>query len=427
MTDWVIVVDRLKDFPQTLTEHTVATTREFASRPQLFARRRPKVINLSRSYAYASQGYYCSLLAEARGLRVLPSVEAMMELSAKSLYAQAVPELEDSLNRCADKLADRPAEPFRLLVCFGVPADSSFNRFGRLLFDWFRCPILEVGVQPKSRLTIRRIRPRPVYRLNAEEQEFFRACLAQHTRRQWRSPKPKTPADYSLAVLYDPKEALPPSDLSSLKRLARVAERMGVEVEPVTRRDLHRLAEFDALFIRETTYIDNHTYRFARRAVQEGMPVIDDPVSMLRCTNKVYLNELLSAHHLPMPRTIIVTSIREAQETAEQLGFPMVLKIPDGSFSRGVQRAGSVREVAEVAERLLNESDLLLAQEYMPTEFDWRVGVLGGEPLFVCQYLMAKKHWQIVKHGPGGRAQEGGYRTFAVEDAPAEVVDTGVR
>ena len=46
------------------------------------------------------------------------------------------------------------------------------------------------------------------------------------------------------------------------------------------RRDLGRLAEFDALFIRETTAIDNHTYRFARRATQEGMPVIDDPIMM---------------------------------------------------------------------------------------------------------------------------------------------------
>ena len=56
----------------------------------------------------------------------------------------------------------------------------------------------------------------------------------------------------------------------------------------------------------------------------------------------------------------------------------------------------------------------------MPTEFDWRVGVLDGEPLFVCQYHMAHGHWQIVKHGADGAAREGGFRTFAIDDAPRE-------
>src|SRR5690606_31511417 len=100
--------------------------------------------------------------------------------------------------------------------------------------------------------------------------------------------------------------------------------------------DLDRLAEFDALFIRETTAIDNHTYRFARRAVQEGMPVIDDPISMIRCTNKVYLAELLASNNVPTPKTIIVQTPKQIPDVIAALGWPVVLKIPDGSFSRGV-------------------------------------------------------------------------------------------
>ena len=50
----------------------------------------------------------------------------------------------------------------------------------------------------------------------------------------------------------------------------RVGAQMGIEVEPIRKQDLHRLAEFDGLFIRETTAITNHTYRFARRAEREG-------------------------------------------------------------------------------------------------------------------------------------------------------------
>jgi glutathione synthase/RimK-type ligase-like ATP-grasp enzyme len=40
---------------------------------------------------------------------------------------------------------------------------------------------------------------------------------------------------------------------------------------------------------------------------------------------------------------------------------------------------------------------------------------------------MARGHWQIVKHRPDGSASEGGYRTFALDRAPSEVIDVAVR
>ena len=55
-------------------------------------------------------------------------------------------------------------------------------------------------------------------------------------------------------------------------------------------------AEFDALFIRETTSVNHHTYRFASRAAAEGLVVIDDPTSIVRCSNKVYQAELFQRH-----------------------------------------------------------------------------------------------------------------------------------
>ncbi len=63
----------------------------------------------------------------------------------------------------------------------------------------------------------------------------------------------------------------------------------------------------------------------------------------------------------------------------------------------------------------------------MPTQFDWRVGVLNRAPLYVCQYFMSKNHWQIVKHEADGRFEEGTFKTHAVEQAPREVVDLALR
>ncbi len=426
MTGWVILVDQARDFPNADTPHKVITTRDYLARPKLFETR-PKVINLSRSYAYQSRGYYASLLAEARGHRVIPSVETMLELGTRGLYEPALPELEDALNKAAKKSAVRPAEAFRLLVCFGLVEDANYEGFARLLFDWFRCPVLEISVEPGPWLTIEKIRPRAAVRLAGDEAAFFRRALEQHTKREWRGPRTRQVAKYSLAILHDPKEAIPPSSMATLKHFARIAEKHSVDVEPITRKQLHELAEYDALFIRETTSIDNHTYRFARRAVHEGMPVIDDPVSMIRCTNKIYLMELLGANGVEMPPSLILSEGDDPAKAIDAFGLPLVIKIPDGSFSRGVHKVESAEALQKLAKEMFEETDLLLVQKFMPTAYDWRVGVLGGEPLFACQYMMAKNHWQIIKHGPDGKYDEGRFKTFPLDQCPAGVVDLGLR
>jgi glutathione synthase/RimK-type ligase-like ATP-grasp enzyme len=395
----------------------------------LFDMGRPKLVNLSRSYAYQSKGYYASLLAEARGHRVVPTVETMLELREQKLYEHALPDLEEELNKCARRADFQPDGEFKLLVCFGLARDERFEPFGRLLFDWFRCPALEVIIEPGARLSIDRIRPRNVTRLANGEGEFFRESLHNHTKREWRDPKARSVAKYDLAVLYDPNEneKTAPSSANSIKHFARIADKLSVDVEPITKRQLAELAEFDGLFIRETTSIDNHTYRFARRAWQEGMPVIDDPISMIRCTNKVFLMELLQQNQVPTPPTLMIAEDTDLTKSIDELGLPLVVKIPDGSFSRGVHKIESAVELKRICDELFEETDLLLAQKFLPTEFDWRVGVLAGEPLFVCQYRMARWHWQVVKYRPDGSSREGGFRAFEIDQAPPEVIDVAVR
>jgi len=427
MTGWVILVDQPRDLPNAETPHKVISTSEYLARPRLFDVGRPKLVNLARSYAYQSKGYYASLLAEARGHRVVPTVETMLELREQKLYEYALPDLEEELNRCARRADYQPDGEIKLLVCFGLARDTRFEAFGRLLFDLFRCPALEVTVEPGNRLSIDRIRPRNITRLANGEAEFFRQSLHNHTRREWRDPKARSVAKYDLAVLYDPNEKTAPSSAASIKHFARIAEKMSVDVEPITKRQLAELAEFDGLFIRETTSIDNHTYRFARRAWQEGMPVIDDPISMIRCTNKVFLMELLQQNQVPTPPTVIIAEDTDLSKAIDELGLPLVLKIPDGSFSRGVHKIESVADFKRNCDELFEETDLLLAQKFLPTTFDWRVGVLAGEPLFVCQYRMARGHWQVVKYRPDGSSHEGGFCAFDLDAAPAEVIDIAVR
>jgi glutathione synthase/RimK-type ligase-like ATP-grasp enzyme len=424
---WVILVDYARDFPNVETPHKVILTSDYLARPKLFASDgRAKLINLSRSYNYQSKGYYASLLAGARGHRVIPSVETMLELRERKLYEQSLPDLQEALTAAAHRAHADETTTFDLLFCFGLTQDQRFEAFGRLLFDWYRCPAIEVTITPGKRWKIERLRARPLAKLGPEEVELFRVALHRHTERDWRAPRARAAPKYSLAVLHDPAETLPPSSIETIRFFQKFAERHSVSVGLLTKRQLAELAEFDGLFIRATTSIDDYTYRFALRAQQERMPVIDDPVSMIRCTNKIYINELMQAHGAPIAPSVMLAEDEDLAKAEKLLGWPMVVKIPDGSFSRGVHKVDDFEALKTLTDKLFVDTDLLLAQRFLPTEFDWRIGVLAGEPLFVCQYLMAPGHWQIIKHEANG-AREGGYRTMAIADAPAEVIDVALR
>jgi glutathione synthase/RimK-type ligase-like ATP-grasp enzyme len=422
MAKHIVVIDQPKDFKWPDPAIEVMTPRDFITRPSLSGGK-VRVINLCRDTSYLSLGYYCSLLAEARRQKVIPAVEVLLELNWKRLYRTYLPELEAEFSKALQDETD--LDDRTVYFFFGRNPDERLTEIGRRLFDLFRSPILAVELRYKRDWRIRSLGTESLREVPAELGDAFADALIRYTKAAWRSPRQKAPSKYDLAVLYDPEEAMPPSDPKALEKFAEAGRALGIAVTLVTRRDLGKLAEFDALFIRETTRIDNHTYRFAKKAAAEGMPVIDDPGSILRCTNKVYLAELLQAHKVPAPRTLLVDSNTLGQ-LDQTMPYPIVLKIPDGSFSRGVHKAENRDELEAIAKDLLKRSDVILAQEFMYTEYDWRVGILNRKPLYVSQYMMARKHWQIVQHGPAGRVVEGDSKTLAVADAPAAVVETAL-
>ena len=223
MTGWVILVDHERDFPNADTPHKVITTATTSrARSCSTSPARTKLVNLSRSYNYQSKGYYASLLAEARGHRIIPTVETMLELREQKLYEHALPELEDALNRCARRARRQPRPAtFKLLFCFGIAHDPRFETVRAAAVRLV--PLPGAGGHDHGRRAAGRSTasgPRPLAKLGPEEAQFFREALHQHTQRDWRDPKARSVAKYSLAVLYDPNEKLPPSSAtrSSISR-----------------------------------------------------------------------------------------------------------------------------------------------------------------------------------------------------------------
>lgn len=428
MAEHLLLVEQQADWKPGFPRLPVVTAREYLAGGELATKRDLRVINLCRGYRYLSVGYYCSLLAEARGHKVIPSVRTIQELSSRELYSLATAELDGLVQRLLGRRKTAALAPtaYELTICFGQCDIKELQPLAREIFETFRCPLLRVEFRLHGTWRIGAIKALPLTAVSTEGEGPLFAALEGYLSKRWRQPRARLAYRYDLAVLHDPKEDLPPSDAKALKRLIKAGKTQGVNVELIQRKDYSRLAEYDALFIRETTRIGHHTFRFAKKADSEGMVVIDDPESILRCTNKVYLAELLAAHRIPRPKTLILR--KENLLDAETLiGFPVVLKIPEGSFSRGVFKAEDRTSLTRIAARLFKESDLILAQEYLYTPFDWRIGLLGREPIYACKYLMSRDHWQIVKHEADGGHEQGGFETLPIAAVPPAVVKAALK
>jgi glutathione synthase/RimK-type ligase-like ATP-grasp enzyme len=417
----LIVVDEPKDWPLHIPSAEVVAASAYLTDSHFSGLRRPRVYNLCESYAYQASGYYVSLLAAARGHRPLPDVLTMQDIKSPALI-RPTEELEDLMLRA---LQDLPEERFELSVYFGHHPEERFRRLAQALFNVFPVPLLRASFLKRPKWRLQGLRPIPVGDIPADQREFLRGAIEQHFAR--RMPEPKSPAvRYEMAILVNPADKSPPSDPPAIRKFEKAAEANGFEVEVIGPDDFGRLAEFDALFIRETTQVNHHTYRFASRARTEGVIVIDDPDSIVRCANKVYLAELMTRLGIPTPKTVIAHA-NNAERVEAELGLPCVLKEPDSSFSQGVMKVSDRASLHAALKQMLERSDLVVAQEYVPTSFDWRVGVLDRKPLYVCRYYMARNHWQIYKQQAGGKMTGGRWDTLRVEDAPTGVVDLGLR
>jgi glutathione synthase/RimK-type ligase-like ATP-grasp enzyme/gamma-glutamyl:cysteine ligase YbdK (ATP-grasp superfamily) len=420
------------------------------------------VVNLCRSCRYGSKGYYVSLLADARGQQAVPSVETLEgladdyglfralnevgiscvdadEMQARrraagarrngngdAVYVRAQPADEGEGTR-----AFRPAEEGEVAettAILGTSADPRFRQAALSVFREWPLPVMRIGfVREDDEWKVTGVDPVSLQRLRRGEREALAAALADERlvlRRGTEAPRELKRA--SIAVLFHDDDPFRPSTPETLDRLERVAARMNVFVHRIGMDDLDRLGEYDALFIRALTGVSEPSFPFALRAEALDMPVVDDSQSIIRCSNKVFLHELLCREGVATPRTLVLTSRTPWREIERGLGLPFVVKLPDGSFSAAVHRCGSQAEYRQVAGEMFRRSPLLIAQEWLPTEFDWRVTVLGGRLLFAARYYMARGHWQI-RSAEKGTERYGRVEAVPREQAPAGVAELAVR
>lgn len=414
----ILVVDRLRDWQLSVKGVDVINSEEYLTNPVYQISRGYRVFNLCGSYAYQESGYYVSLLAAAREQKVVPSVATILDMKSYSLLKIRSHDLDELIQKT---LKDLEGDCFDLSIYFGKNLDHRYDKLTKELHKAFHAPLILAKFVRKDKWRLKTITPiglKDVPEAHKTDLEHFAEEFFSRRQQALKLPKAK----FDLAILMDPAEKFPPSNERAIKKFQAAATKLGIATEIITRDDFHRLGEFDGLFIRTTTAVNHYTYRFAQMAEALGIVAIDDPESILRCSNKVYLAEIFAHHKIPSPRTVLVHR-ENWKRTIEQIVLPAVLKKPDGSFSQGVIKVTTKDDLKNHLIALLADSTLVVAQEFLPTTFDWRVGLLNGETLYACKYHMAKNHWQIYKQSKTGTVTDGGSAdTYELGQVPPQLI-----
>lgn len=419
----IIVVNNPKDWQLTLADTEVVSAKNYLTESHFAEMRNARVFNLCRSYRYQGLGYYVSLLAEARGQRVIPSTTTIQDIKLQSIPRIISQELEDLIQKSLSKLK---SDKFTLSVYFGKNVAQQHEKLSKQLYNILQAPLFKVQFVLNKKWSIQTINTIPLSEIPEHHHAyFFEFARNYFAKKRFHNTKMQKTL-YDLAILVNPDEKTPPSNKKAMKRFIDAAEELGFRTKIITKDDIARIPEFDALFIRETTQVNHHTYRTARRAAAEGLVVIDDPKSILRCANKVYLAELLTKAKINTPKTLIVH--KDNRDLVEQeLGLPCVLKLPEAAFSQGVVKVNSSAALQKALDDYLAHSDLIIAQQYTPTDFDWRIGIMDKKPLFACKYHMAKDHWQIYNwHGKKNDTM-GMADTLPIDKVPETVITTALK
>lgn len=415
----VVVTDRSQKWFE-IPDAAVLTARSYLTEPESGNEGTARVLNLCRTGRYQGRGYYVSLVAEARGQHPVPGVKTIEDLRSEDYVRALETEIQSHVQ---ETLHHDEGERFQLDVYLG--RHPSHQALAEQLFARVPAPLLRaLFSRAEGRWRLDTLQAIGLADIPPQNRAFLLDAVKSFMAGSSATKRPCAKRDRPrLAILWDPNEPHKPSNDEALQLFLKTGPLVGLEAELIGPDALERLPEFDALFNRASP--EGIIYEFVRKAESLGMPVVDDPESILKCGNKVYMQELLNRHRIATPRTLIVHR-GNVDEIVPTLGLPCVLKLPDSGFGLDVVKIESEESLRKEVERFFNKSELLIAQEWLPSDFDWRVGVYDRRPLFVAKYFMAPGHWKVNKV-EGQKLIDGKTEAMTIGEAPEQVINTAVR
>jgi hypothetical protein len=357
-TKSVIVVENKIDWLQSMDMVEVVYAEDYISNYYFQKLRNARIFNLCSSYKYQSIGYYVSLLASARDHRAIPNVTTIKDITHAPII-RSISEDIDELIQNSLKIVG--SSTFSLMIYFGHTEDTVFLKLAKELYHLFETPFMQISFIKNDHWSIKKITPLYVNAIKGKkESDLVRGFAKQYfAQRRFHRSRFKN-YKYNLAILINPDEDSPPSCKLALQNFKKASEKIGFYTEFITRKDYNKITEYDALFIRETTDVSNYTYHFSRHAYAEGLVVIDDPWSILRCSNKMYLEERMRKGRILTPKSWLLNKKKPIASQIENFTYPVVLKRPDSCFSKGVYKTNNPEELTEKLNLVFNFSDLVV-------------------------------------------------------------------
>ena len=406
-------------------EHVeIISAQEYLTEPAFAKLKNARIFNLCKDYSYQSKGYYVSLLAEARGHLATPTVRNIVDLREPKLVRIVSDEFDDLIQH---SLKNIKSEEFTLSIYFGQNVAQKYRELSAMFHRHFQIPFLRVKFNFSNKWNIKSIKAISESEIPEDHKESMYYFAEQYFRKKRYDTPRNVNYDYDLAILVQPNDPAPPSNSKAIKKFIDIAEKMNFYVEVVSPKDLSRLSAFDALLIRQSTEVNNEAYAFARKAQQEDIAIVDYPDAILKCCNKVFMAEALQLSNIPTPKTVIVHK-ENLNNVLEMTGLPVVLKSPDSTFSFGVKKASTAEEYQELVSKMLKKSELIIAQEFSPSDYDWRIGILDDRPIFACRYYMAKGHWQIYNWNAKKKDDHyGNADCLPIEQVPRKILEVALR
>jgi glutathione synthase/RimK-type ligase-like ATP-grasp enzyme len=377
-----------------------------------------RLLNLCQSYDYQTIGYYVSLLAMAQDQKVSPSIQTIQDCTNVTLSQQFFAEMDDEIQ---ESLRRVKKNELTLRIYFGGCVREEFAPLAKKIHEMFPLPLLTLRLAKDDDTTwsVKHLSILPVSDIPKKEEEVMRELARTYLRKKRFYPGPSQKQHFfHLAILVDPNEGYSaPSNQEALEKFVHAGESLGIHVDFIDKNDIKFIPEYAGLFTRTSPAVNHYTYQFTRYAAQENLAVIDEPQSIVKCRNKVYQAVAFQNHNITTPHTMLVSKY---QPIPTSIGFPCIVKRPDSGYSKDVLKAENVKELKKVLQQFFKYSDLVIVQSFLPTEFDWRIGILDQKPLYAARYHMAKGHWQIINWSTN-KDDEG-----VVEAVPLEQVPEGV-
>lgn len=190
----------------------------------------------------------------------------------------------------------------------------------------------------------------------------------------------------------------PEEDVSSgIERLEEAGKKRGHEVERLYEttltticsadaplqvfRDEQPLGKFDAIITRPNFIEEPSLHTPLIEALeQSGYRVLNRAAPVAVAKNKLTQRLHFHAAGIPMPKWAIIHSVKEARRTAPMIGFPMMVKVPFGTWGAGVFYAENLETLQPIMHYLqVRDGNPAILEEFITeaNRKDVRVFVVG--------------------------------------------------